>query len=266
MRTSATVPCDPPDRQPDELGLRKSLLTAWRSGVTSWLLLVALLVAVIGWIARLYPAAPDWGSVAEWFGATSTFTAVAVSLVVAKRSIDQAERAQEQSQKMALAAQEHEKTWRKAEEARRSLEDARKLSWWVSDLLSVQDPPKELRPFLDEAHDRTYGVNIDPDLSVAVAVVTISNLGDTAFYSARLLESDAAVDLGHDSLRPIGVIPPGETTMGVRVVSGGTPYSDVSMKVAIGNNLGVAWIEYRDVNGQHWRRLADGTLSEQFSH
>jgi hypothetical protein len=223
-----------------------------------WVMLAAVVVFGIGWIARLYLSTPVWGTVAAWVGAFVTFLAVAVSVLVADVSRRQAKR-----------AHESEERWREAEEDRRLFDDARKLSWWVSEINrhapAPEDWPPRIRPFLHQAHQLAYGINWEPESAIVLCVVTVSNRGDSALSAGLLCPLNVPEELRGDSppVWEVGIIAPGETFLGVYQRIDGTHFSKAKLDVRVGTNPGVAWIEYRDAAGNYWRRLGDGALERR---
>ena len=244
----------------------RSVQQVWRWSGTWWVLLIAAVVCALAWIFAVIPLAPRWGTFFEGLAAAGTLVAVGVSVYVAERASKQAERASKQARELTLAAQ-------KAEEEQRLLDDARKLSWWVSEIKDSPVRPQYVRPFLDEGHDLTYGYQEDGDedgLWAGLCVVTIKNTGDTALSDATLLRGNWWALIkppegkpNRDYLKRIGMLPPGETVVAVDIRYDPTPYSFGKLRAYQGANPGVDWIEYRDVSGRYWRRHADGTLEDR---
>jgi hypothetical protein len=228
-------------------GNKQLAIRLWRSGATRWVLLIAAITFGALWAGDVVPYEPVWGTISEAVAGVGTLIAVGVSMHVASRA-----------HRLAVAV-------RRAEEEKNRREDAHKLSWWVREILDNHELPRDALPFLDDAHELTYASGPEgPEHSdgrwIAVCVILIKNNGDAALSDATLKPASNALNT---RLRPIGLVPPGETLRAIRVLYSPTPYSLGHLLAAQGGNPGVSWIEYRDVSGRYWRRLADGTLEER---
>jgi hypothetical protein len=76
---------------------RSVLVRAWRSRPTPFVLLLALLATMAGWISRLRPAAADWGDVATWIAGVGTILALVIAAAEFNRSSIQASKETQES-------------------------------------------------------------------------------------------------------------------------------------------------------------------------
>lgn len=214
---------------------------AWSSRLAPVVFLSTTVVCGVGWRMELAPLAAVWGTVASWVAALGTLVAVSVSLYLANSATDRL----------------HEERMR---------DQACKLSWWISDFQEGPRLPEGIRLFVGEAHAHLHGFDWQSDDNLCDAtgfyVVKIHNTGDSAFASGSLWSTYEA----GPSVKTIGMIPPGETVVSVPVIYGGTPLGSAKLSANLGLNPGVAWIEYQDVDGRYWRRLASGALECRPGH
>lgn len=218
--------------------------SAWAARWVKSALAVATLVCAVGWYFGLRPVATTWGPVSSWLAAVGTLAAVYVSIRLARDAQRRTDALEDETRRQRLRS------------------EARRLSWYASRVRFKGTPPRGVRPFKDEGHQLAYGYSSgDDELDghTAYVVLTISNTGEGALSHGALL-SDYA---GRRIIKLIGVIPPGEMSVAVPVTHGYTPYSMATLKASLGDNPGAAWVEFRDGDGNYWRRLSDGALEQR---
>lgn len=85
------------------------IATAWRSAVTRWFLLISTVVFLVGWVLRIQPLAPVWGTVGEWVAGLATagglvFTGLAVRDSSRERAREEAARVIQEQQRQEAQA------------------------------------------------------------------------------------------------------------------------------------------------------------------